>query len=528
MPQLPFQIRKPKTRLLAFTLIVLSVSLLMSGGLVPNWVGARNHYVADATALNPNALAIDGSDYQNNPSGTNSTSTPLTTSESPDVIIAFISVHSNVTVATTISDTFGLSWTLRYNTSVSAYDAQVFEWYAISNSPLAGDKIKVSINATESFDMKVFGVAGVNTASPFDSGFPVVFHGGTDTPSRLVTTTNADDMILGLAYINGGPTVTPGSGFSCVGKANSCTSFGNNPVSYAQYSIVSSPQTNLPDSAKLSTNNNWIMIGDALVQDGASSHTSVSCTPVTIGASSTCTANVTGTTPSGTVTWSSSGSGSFSSTTCTLSSGSCQVTYAPSVAGIQTITGTYSGDSVNVPSFGNYSISTPGVNTTTTVTCASTTIELGNSTSCTATVAGSSPTGNVNFSSTDTNATFTPASVCTLVSGSCFVTFQPSVAGSPTLKATYEGDSNHTQSSGTVNLTVQAPVSTSTTTTSSSSSSSSSTVSTTTTTTSSSSTKPTTTAPISMDLIIAIVVAIVIVIAAVASSLFIRNRAKRQ
>src|SRR5881397_1860964 len=58
------------------------------------------------------------------------------------------------------------------------------------------------------------------------------------------------------------------------------------------------------------------------------------------------------TTPTGTVMFTNTGSGAFTpANSCTLSgtgaSSSCSVTYTPSAAGSQTITGTYSGDSVH-------------------------------------------------------------------------------------------------------------------------------------------------------------------------------------
>ncbi|MGI0088280.1 MAG: beta strand repeat-containing protein [Nitrosotalea sp.] len=86
--------------------------------------------------------------------------------------------------------------------------------------------------------------------------------------------------------------------------------------------------------------------------------TTVSCSPTTgAGSPSTCTATVTGNSPTGTVTFSTStgDTSQFSSTTCSLSSGSCQVTYTPSSSTSPVaITGSYGGDSNNVPSSGTF------------------------------------------------------------------------------------------------------------------------------------------------------------------------------
>lgn len=90
--------------------------------------------------------------------------------------------------------------------------------------------------------------------------------------------------------------------------------------------------------------------------------------------------------------------------------------------------------------------------TTTSVSCASTSFTI-----CTATVTGldgNTPTGTVTFTTSDlgsfTDLTGNPNIVCTLLpSGSCQIQFLDTAAGSPTITATYSGDSNYAISSGT-------------------------------------------------------------------------------
>jgi hypothetical protein len=94
--------------------------------------------------------------------------------------------------------------------------------------------------------------------------------------------------------------------------------------------------------------------------------------------------------------------------------------------------------------------------TTTSVSCSPTTIAVGSSTTCTATVTGSSPTGTVSFSSSSSGGAFNPTS-CTLSSGSCSVSYSDSIAGSPTITATYSGDANNAGSSGSTTITVTSP-----------------------------------------------------------------------
>jgi hypothetical protein len=90
----------------------------------------------------------------------------------------------------------------------------------------------------------------------------------------------------------------------------------------------------------------------------------------------------------------------------------------------------------------------------TTLACADASVEVGATTTCTATVAdaggGTAPTGTVSFADSST-ASFTPAS-CTLVGGTCAVSLQPGVLGAHTATASYSG-TTHLASSGTASVT---------------------------------------------------------------------------
>ena len=98
------------------------------------------------------------------------------------------------------------------------------------------------------------------------------------------------------------------------------------------------------------------------------------------------------------------------------------------------------------------------VTSTTAVTCSPGSVLVGSSTSCTATVTGSSPTGAVMFSTFVGAMSQFSSTTCALTSGTCHVNYTPASSTSPvTIMATYEGDSNNSVSSGTFSLTVTGP-----------------------------------------------------------------------
>ncbi|MBI3858687.1 MAG: Ig-like domain repeat protein [Thaumarchaeota archaeon] len=97
--------------------------------------------------------------------------------------------------------------------------------------------------------------------------------------------------------------------------------------------------------------------------------------------------------------------------------------------------------------------------TTTALSCSPSTQAHGSTVTCTATVTGTTPTGTVTFSTSQaTGTTWSPTSAtCTLaLSGGvykCSVTYTQSVAGTPTITASYTGDASNTASGVTSTVT---------------------------------------------------------------------------
>ena len=190
---------------------------------------------ASFPAAHATSLAIDGTaDYQG--ACTPFCTATLTTTSTNDVIIVFFTSVPTPAGTPPVTDADSLSWSLR--TSVSNTGGILYEYWATSAAALTADAIKVSAGiAGTTGTIYAFGVSGANTASPFDphGGIPATVM-GTSTPFTLaITTTNANDMIIGA--IQGSSTQF------AVAAPNTevdAQCFGTAAISCVSYDIVSS------------------------------------------------------------------------------------------------------------------------------------------------------------------------------------------------------------------------------------------------------------------------------------------------
>jgi hypothetical protein len=216
-----------------------------------------------------------------------------------------------------------------------------------------------------------------------------------------------------------------------------------------------------------------------LVVSGRQTTAGLSLSPSAIlaTAGSVATLTVTDTDPSGTASVPSgmvtvSGTGGVTGGNCQLgptgvpNQSSCQVTVTAPSSGSDTITGTYSGNSVHKGASATATLTVSSLTTSTSVSSSSTTAVVGQAVTVTATVgntsAGSSatPAGTVSFSSSVATDGFgNPGSSCTLAgtgtTASCSVSVTALSASSHVITASYAGVSGLYQaSSGSVTLSV--------------------------------------------------------------------------
>jgi hypothetical protein len=178
--------------------------------------------------------------------------------------------------------------------------------------------------------------------------------------------------------------------------------------------------------------------------------------------------------PTGAITWSDGNVGGiFSSPSCTLASGTCTTSYTPSTNSPinVVITANYGGDTTHQTSSATSNLTISTIHATAvSVTSNPTTVPLSGSMNVTVTVTDSSsspiiPTSSVSWSDGIGGGTFNPSSCTLSSSGSCTVSYTPS-ANPPnaiTITASYNGDTSHQASTGSSQLSANAPDSTTST-----------------------------------------------------------------
>jgi hypothetical protein len=141
---------------------------------------------------------------------------------------------------------------------------------------------------------------------------------------------------------------------------------------------------------------------------------------------------------------------------------------APSCSGTTTFTCTVSFTIPNTAQPGQFYgiyVTSDGVNnayatvgitgaSTTSVICTPSSVKIGGTSSCQATVTGVSPTGTITWSQSPSGIVSFAPTTCTLSGGACSVTVTGTAPGSTSIAGTYSGDNNNQGSQGTFPFTV--------------------------------------------------------------------------
>jgi hypothetical protein len=196
---------------------------------------------------------------------------------------------------------------------------------------------------------------------------------------------------------------------------------------------------------------------------GATQTTVSNCVgPLKIGVTTSCRATVTNlgtglSTPAGDVVFDSLPSPNAVPTgSCSLAAGQCDYLFTPGSgsSGVQTVNANYFlGDATHLPSAGGTSITVNKRTSEQSATCVPASLALGQSATCSTTVADndsgflSAPTGNATWNTTGSGS-FSPSASCGLApqtagTSSCAVTYTPSAVGSHVITTAYGGGADH-------------------------------------------------------------------------------------
>src|SRR5437870_985300 len=222
------------------------------------------YQLAVSNSVGAGSLALDG--FTSNQASSTSVSSPLTTTNSNDVIYVSVTAKGGTGINTPTAT--GLTFTLRKSAGTTPKFAT---YYAIASSPLSAVSITATASGASYVIMNAFGVSGANTASPFDSNaaIPASNTGTGNSHSVTISTSNANDFLIGPVGIDDPTdacsTATALGGFTKITDKGNVLRWGA-----SEYKIVSATQTSLSVtmSSNCSSSSTWVMIGDA-VQAGS-------------------------------------------------------------------------------------------------------------------------------------------------------------------------------------------------------------------------------------------------------------------
>ena len=229
--------------------------MLHSGG-----SGTSALTVATQPTQKSSPLGIDGSWACGN-GNVNYCKVVATTSHPSDIIIVAEATQSGH-VASVPTDTAGLSWTSLKDYSTGQVDLHLY--YAKAAGALSSDTITCNFNPNARSSCVAFGISGASQTTVFDSNsaLPCSATGTSTTSSCNISTTNADDIIIGFVAAGCNIPVTAGSGFTIIHTETFC-----GPSVGAEYKIVSSTQSSQPVAFSLAASSQaWVTIGDAIRQ----------------------------------------------------------------------------------------------------------------------------------------------------------------------------------------------------------------------------------------------------------------------
>lgn len=239
---------------------ILALALLLSAPTVASAQYLLRSYVPGAAS--GGTPAIDGT---NTAGGSGVSTVALTTTQSNDVIIVTVG-GANISTAgagITVSGC-SLSWTQKSFSNDGTSGREVQLWYAVAATPLSACTITATANGAWTLTgITAMGISGANTTTPFDpnGASSATANGATSNPTVSgISTSNANDILIGGVVAAGSGPPTAGSGFTQLWNSGAVT-----PVLASEYEVVSATQSGISLTfGGLSGGSAWAMLAAAV------------------------------------------------------------------------------------------------------------------------------------------------------------------------------------------------------------------------------------------------------------------------
>jgi len=212
---------------------------------------------ASATITTPSVDSTAGSHaiaFANNPSKLS-----ITTSTTQEIIYATCySKSSGKSLG--ISSNPTLTWHYRGGGNTSQNNGEIAAWWAVS--PTAQSiTITFSGSGTGGSVMAAFCVKNADTSSPFDPNLSSASYslGSSITASSSLTTTNPNELVVGVVGTNNNKVITAQSGYTQIDNTGTTQCSGAN-----EYLQASTKGTYAP-SFNIASNTPWVEVADAFV-----------------------------------------------------------------------------------------------------------------------------------------------------------------------------------------------------------------------------------------------------------------------
>jgi hypothetical protein len=186
-----------------------------------------------------------------------SSSLTITTSTAQEIIYAtFYSVNTGYALG--ISSEPSLTWHNRGGGSTASDRGQIAVWWAVSN---VAQPVQITFTSSQTskkdYVMAAFCVIGADTNAPFDPNLSsAIFNqANSASASASITTTNPNDLVIGVLGIINNKAITAGEGYTLIDK-QSTTASGANEHLTASTAGTYTPTFALGSAA-------WVVIADA-------------------------------------------------------------------------------------------------------------------------------------------------------------------------------------------------------------------------------------------------------------------------